>query len=374
MFDKSNLDVLCDVLGQDARGDDIPKAAIPDREDVSWPAIVALAADHGVLPSLYPCILRHGLSDDLEPDLLEYMEAVHALNAKRNTSLLLTMDSIGKSLRDAGIDFVFLKGAALLLHDLYPSPGMRFLRDIDILVENASIGDAAALLERDGFAIEEHPGAHDVIEAMDNQQQLFVELHRSVLPAPLAHIAPAERFLADRISAPRSDHVFTPSPMDMLLHNAAHAMLHDGYYRLAELPLKDAYDFSLLAKRYGAEIDWSEIALWRCAPGTLRADPCAMAFYVNAIREMFAVPSMPKLPDTFASRLTTARWRARKGTPLDITAAHTGLRNVAEGLWRYVAVPSDRARIHSALLTPRKYKHFAQKTIEISRRTAGRFT
>lgn len=373
MDDRLTLDMLCGLLRVAAGGEVAPNMITPARDHAAWRAIVALAAGHAILPSLYTCILRNGLSEYPEPDLLEYLEAVHSLNAQRNEVLILKMKAISRQMHEAGIDFAFLKGAALLLHDIYPSSGMRFLRDIDILVEKDSIRKVASLLESDGFAISEHPGSHDTIEATDNDQRVVVEVHQAVLPAYLAHIAPADRFLRERVRASRSENAFTPSPMDMLLHNAAHAMLHDGYYRLAELPLRDAYDFALIAERYDGEIDWSELARWRSAFGTRRADSCVMTFYVNAVRELFAIPSIPELPGTFGSRLTTARWRARGGAPLDVSAAHTGIRNLAEGPWRYLAVPSDRARVHSALLDPRKYRSVVIKLIEVSRRTAGRF-
>ena len=175
------------------------------RRDVSalsarnWQEIEEVAAAHRLLP-----ILHHRLADmapcDLPPDLAERLQRSFARQRIRWLRQRAAMVRISAALEAAGIDHVYLKGAALCLAS-YAEPAVRPLRDLDILLAPRDALPARAVLLDCGF--KSFPG--DAAAALDTGYQLpalvdgsgriIVELHHNLAAieqydaAPLAHYA-----------------------------------------------------------------------------------------------------------------------------------------------------------------------------------------
>jgi hypothetical protein len=113
--------------------------------------LVALAGQHLVSPALWPGLVARGLEGSFEPDLRDYLDALHALNAQRNRRLVSQARELAEALNACAIEPIFLKGTAQLLLGLYPDPGLRLIGDMDVLVDADRLDVAAAALRSVGY-------------------------------------------------------------------------------------------------------------------------------------------------------------------------------------------------------------------------------
>ena len=82
------------------------------RDTARWQKLVPLADAHGVATALPFALKRAGLWTEVPQDLQEYLEALHYLNAQRTQAQLNEALFIHDLLKSAGVECVFLKGAA----------------------------------------------------------------------------------------------------------------------------------------------------------------------------------------------------------------------------------------------------------------------
>jgi hypothetical protein len=202
------------------------------------------------------------------------------------------------------------------------------------------------------------------------ERPIMVEIHRAPLPGPLDRILPAERVLSRAVPVATIDSgpALAPHPTDLVIHNAAHAMLHDRLYVRGELPLKDAYDLALMSERYRGVVDWDEARaqLAASAPGG-----AVMAFYGNRTRALFGADAVPVFRQSPEAVLTFLRWWRRNGRPADVTSPRSHGRNLVELAWRILVVPHTRNRINRAIARPHMYQAYWRKLCRIARRKDG---
>src|SRR5271165_3197596 len=79
-----------------------------------------------------------------------FLAAVEEMNEERNAQILDDARAIAESLNAIGIEPAFLKGAAYLVEGIYPLSG-RYLCDLDLLIPESRLADAAAVLESQGY-------------------------------------------------------------------------------------------------------------------------------------------------------------------------------------------------------------------------------
>ena len=320
--------------------------------------VVALAARHMIAPALWRALVTQGLTGALEPELADYLEAMHALNGRRNRRLLLQAGEIADVLCSAGIDAAFLKGTALLLLGWYPDSAARFIGDIDLLVPPERVQDAAAKLAGLGYRrlAEGQADRHDLVSLAHPERPAMVELHQSAVFLNIAAMLPTAELMARAVtvSSPAGA-ARVPCPDDLAVHNVLHCMLQHGHYAEAELPLRDALDLVQIAACGSPQ--WSEVAR-RLALGPWGPD--ILAFYAAATTEVFPGTAIPvPAPGPRAAR-RLRRWRARAGEPPgSVEKVATRLVDFAGDLhWRLRNDPGERSRMVARLLALRRYPHF----------------
>lgn len=90
-------------------------------------------------------------------------------------------------LKSDGIDVIVLKGAALC-NTLYPDPGLRPMRDMDILIEKKDVERAQLLMVTNGFTASTEPIPPDhfhlpgLYQTVDNVA-VCIELHQALFPS-----------------------------------------------------------------------------------------------------------------------------------------------------------------------------------------------
>ncbi|QEA16105.1 nucleotidyltransferase domain-containing protein [Novosphingobium ginsenosidimutans] len=217
-----------------------------------------MAAQHRLQPLLHH---QHRAHPDLPPVLAEAWSAAFRCQALLALSQRAELERTVTLLRAGGFAPLALKGA--WLHRFaYPHPALRPLRDIDLLLDPASVIPAFAFLEAAGYQLIEVPEL-PLPELVRTDKHLppllspggtVVELHHHLWEPDgrLDHASPAAIDAEVRAGAVMDeDGLAYPAPIDMLAHLIAHAVyshrLDCGPLLLADI------DFLLRAR----PIDWA---------------------------------------------------------------------------------------------------------------------
>ena len=223
-----------------------------------WEALDQLADDHRCLPALH----RMRGEEQLIPQNIRagwaksFRAATLAALAKR-----AELVRIARDLGEANIPMAALKGA-WLAWEVYPEPGMRPLRDLDILVPQDRALEARTRLlslgyeqcEETALPLEEWTARFKHLPALSSGEGHVVEIHTRLWDDD-GRMPPHPISLLDRrVESAAMPGLFVLSPIDNVMHLAVHAAFH----RFDGGPLM-LLDFAMLA----GEADALDLpALW----------------------------------------------------------------------------------------------------------------
>ncbi|WLE98911.1 MAG: nucleotidyltransferase family protein [Candidatus Electrothrix communis] len=150
----------------------------------AWDDLIQQSEVHGIAPLL----LHHLLLAEINPPdhVLRSLRLLTLRHRQTNILLTETLGRVLTILEVAGIPALVLKGAALC-QSLYPEPGLRPMRDIDLLVPWDQALPAHTLLQQHGFqdpsvfTPEDHLHLAALYQEVDGIQ-VCLELHRSLFP------------------------------------------------------------------------------------------------------------------------------------------------------------------------------------------------
>ncbi|HEX5415819.1 MAG TPA: nucleotidyltransferase family protein [Chloroflexota bacterium] len=238
-----------------------------------WPAISALAVEHGLGPILYWTLgseAKSLLTDDssIPAQLRDTLRqaTVHSLVLGQASRRIQT------ALNLAGIPALWLKGLPLA-HTVYPDPDLRPMVDLDLLVPYERRLAALECLESLGFRRSEeftyeavprvvHRFAYNYSLRGGNDGVIAVELHFHLLDRireqPLLPVEQVGWFWEHPLRVDDGDFAFrTLRPEAHVLYLCAHAILQHGE---ADLRLLRYLDLYLLLTRYATSgFDWRQV-------------------------------------------------------------------------------------------------------------------
>lgn len=283
---------------------------------------------------------------------------VHASDAyqeARNQCVQLSADliRIGAEFQAVGVSAIALKGSALLAANYAPDLGIRWMADVDILVREANVEQAAWVLEsmdyvrgfsRDPQGPELFRPYHETFTSPEGRQ---VELHWRLGPARWGRGASAEDWFT-RAEPAGFPGLLVPTPADLFWH----FLLHDARnHAWSTGSLRSALDLALVAR--APHFDVSEVL--RHLQDDARPEPLteaiADAAHLSAALAAAVEPSVePRYLRLASWRDTWGRrqWKTERiaeaiswGATLDRTRRYGGWRTVADRALRIVpeAVP-----------------------------------
>ena len=267
--------------------------------------------------------------------------------------LAADLTRLGAEFEAAGIDAVALKGSALIAANYVPALGIRWMSDLDILVRENQVEQAAWILESLEYVrgIPRDPSAPEVFhpyhESFTSPDGRLVELHWRLGPTRWGRAASADAwFLRAQPSGTKG--LLVPATADLFWH----FVLHDARnHAWSSGSLRAALDLALVARAPGFTVD--EIA------DRLREDPSpgplleaiADAAHLSPILAAEVEPSpqprylrLARWRDTFGRR----SWRTHRvaeaiawGVTLDRARRFGGWRHALDRIVRIVpeAVP-----------------------------------
>jgi hypothetical protein len=234
---------------------------------VPWEVLLTTANLHRCTPLWYVRLREHGLLDTLPADLRDYLAALHASNAERNQRIRAELAQVADTFKAAHIRMLLLKGAAVLADDLYGDPGARLMLDLDLLVPQADVLRAKALLLSCGY-VHDDP---DRLEVQDGRilsrgnhltpverpgSPVKIELHYRVLKGRGGQVLPPEQLWATAEQGRLDGRpVLLPAPTERLLHTTLHGTLPGKEFIRSHLGLAHLAEFAALCSRLSARID-----------------------------------------------------------------------------------------------------------------------
>jgi hypothetical protein len=189
-----------------------------------------------------------------EPDAL----AAEAYDEARQQSVQQTADlaRIGVELEAAEIPAIALKGSALLVGNVSPALGIRWMADIDILVPQRTIEQAAWVLESLDFAraVSRDPTAPEIFrpyhETFTSHDGRSVELHWRLGPTRWGRASAAENWF-DRAEPSSHPGISVPAAADLFWH----FLIHDARnHAWSSGSLRAALDLALAARAKGFSV------------------------------------------------------------------------------------------------------------------------
>ncbi len=174
-FKKSNLNnILTKIL--------FKKKGFFDLRSSTWDELLKKSSSQLVLPSFYIALSKQK-KINANGELLKYCRKIYELNFARNEQLLIELKEISSILNQNKINYIFLKGSALLISKCYVNLD-RMIGDIDILVGKMDLIRAAKVLKEVNYK-----SKTDIIFSYQkhyprliNKKKLFaIELHRDLL-------------------------------------------------------------------------------------------------------------------------------------------------------------------------------------------------
>ena len=111
-------------------------------------SLIKIGSTHLILPVIYTRICKNRIDGFFERDFIDYLKSIYSVNRNRNIKLKKEINSLTKMLDSNKIEHVFLKGAAILKHDLYPDIGERMTGDIDFLIKKEMATQLEKILDK----------------------------------------------------------------------------------------------------------------------------------------------------------------------------------------------------------------------------------
>jgi Uncharacterised nucleotidyltransferase len=253
----SSLELLCTCISARQRGQSLDRDSAAALTDPAMDllGLARLAGRHLVTPMLAACLADPELRPRLPEAFALYLEFVHAENVRRNHALRDELGQAAVCLNRLNIEPLVLKGAIHLVDSLYPEPGWRFMRDLDLLIPRERVGQAIAGLAGIGYHFmpdaAEHPTRHRHLAQLGRDDALVViEIHTELLESRDA--LPAELVLARaRLVELDGARVRVPDAADQLGHLVGHDRFDRDIYRSGFFLLRSVFETALLCQDNG---------------------------------------------------------------------------------------------------------------------------
>jgi hypothetical protein len=198
-----------------------------------------------------------------------HLIAARNLAHKHNADVAREIRAIVAALAPLGVPVILLKGAAYAAARLPPAEG-RLFGDIDILIPQAALDEAEALLMKAGWTSAKSDSydqryyrewMHELPPLQHEKRQTAIDVHHTIVP-PTSRFAVDGKRLRDAAIGVGPDHTNNPvmvlAPADMVLHSAVHLFTEGEFGR----GLRDLCDLDRLL-RYFSDVDpdfWDQLA------------------------------------------------------------------------------------------------------------------
>ena len=240
----TQFDILRQIDAIVNQNTELDKAAVLEFD---WESILMMASSGLILPHIYVSLRNQKLLDFLEEDFVAYLHEIYILNKERNEALIYQAQVITDLLQKEGIEFVFLKGTALLISDYYSDIGSRMVGDIDLLVNEQDQERTDALFRKAGYFNNVAKTSIGKLDLADHRHLSrlvhsdfigAVEIHKRVIDQSIEALDPIA-IIRDKDECQGMP---IPSLTHLSLHNIYNWQLNDSGYLFSKVGFRSYCD------------------------------------------------------------------------------------------------------------------------------------
>jgi hypothetical protein len=243
---KFTLQLIAEILSFENSNDSLKKKL--ESDTIDWDQFVVVSSKELVLTTCYCRLEQKQLLNLIPNDLVVYLMDLTSINRQRNLKLIDEIKSITKAFNKNNIDYVLLKGAALLIGNYYKDIGERMVGDVDILVTQHSISEAYQIIEDLGYQ-----QSKDFNYKIKNFRHLprqytddkfaVIELHSSVLDLIFKHLIDEPSIFTNKTEC---NGIYIPNRYFLNLINIMGLQINSKGYQYRHWFLRTMYDSLVL--------------------------------------------------------------------------------------------------------------------------------
>ncbi|HRH04754.1 MAG TPA: nucleotidyltransferase family protein [Burkholderiaceae bacterium] len=244
---------LCKMIAQ---GSDV--SALINNESSHSSKIAEMARDQRVLPLWAHAVTSNDEKSARSVNTMVQTPVNYLMTNMRIKAQLLEID---KHLQGTNIRPILLKGAVQLFDGVYPSIGMRYLADIDILVGDEKFGLALRELGYvqknpsicDNYDTNGKPilkiGQRHLTPVMRTSDKVAIEPHLLAVDPMYLHLLPKD-FVNTAIPIPGCRQLIRPNRQNYMIIALIHGLLHDRDRLDGALLLRSLIECELLYEQF----------------------------------------------------------------------------------------------------------------------------
>jgi hypothetical protein len=229
---------------------------------VAWASVIGIANSHLVTPALWVRLSEKNLDRIIVPDVRDYLREIYALNLKRNQGLKRQALEVIGTLNKKDIHPLLIKGASQLFQPIHGDLGSRIMTDLDMWIPAGQIPAAVDVLTEIGYS-----DGGKSLKAYHHLAPLFrkgafgaIELHREVLPEPIATVLNASLICKKAKNRTVEGVSYrTPTLSHAFLLCMLHSQVKDRFHNEWVIGLRSLNDMTAMVAHRSAGMDWSEI-------------------------------------------------------------------------------------------------------------------
>lgn len=231
-----------------------PRAALAEITETQWSVIPELAGKQHVAAYLYYHLQETGTLELIPEDAKKTLQQAFQANTFRNMAVIAEFRRITEAFSLKGIPVIGLKGLHLA-EKIYPHIGLRYLRDMDVLVPVEKMEAAYACTLALGYECEKRITKqdfnvlhHHLHQQFHPEKNIIFELHGSLIEDKNIDM----NALWNTVKVYEGDSHMYLDIEDLLLH----LCMHISYSDLFKIDLRHYLDIDTILKDHNEQINW----------------------------------------------------------------------------------------------------------------------
>jgi len=219
-----------------------------ETSNIDWENLVKIASKHLVLTTIFCRLKQKDVLHHIPKDLEQYLEDLTCINRNRNTRLIEEAYTIVQIFKKHNIQYVFIKGMAILLGNYYKDIGERMIGDFDILISNEDIEKAFEILKKEGYneLVDfnyKRPDFRHLPRQVNKYKLAAIELHRHILNPVHRDLISTKAVLKNKSMI---DDIAIPCKKHLNQINILTNSINDNNYFYNSINFKNSYDSLVL--------------------------------------------------------------------------------------------------------------------------------
>ena len=210
-----------------------------DLLDVNLSIFTKIASSHLIIPLVYSKIKFKNIANIFPSDFIKYYKEIYKINRARNLQMIEEIKHLTTKLNDSKIEYMLIKGSALIMGKYYNDIGERMIGDIDFIIDKKNSENLKKLLNEMNY------------DEIKTQFFKFRHLPRRVHKKKLFAIEPHIKLVSgnnklnekiDFKEKIKVNGVYVPKNEIMFLNNIYGFQINDKGYLYLNYSLKNLYD------------------------------------------------------------------------------------------------------------------------------------